>query len=392
MKREIEWNAIIELGVRPMSLKYGRDTIVEVDLNAVKHNVKEFKKRVNDENIAMMAAVKANGYGHGAVEVAKAAIEAGINQLAVAFVDEAIELREAAEEAIQYDVMMTVYRSEDLQGINEIANRLQKKAQIQVKIDTGMSRIGLQEEEVKPFLEELNRMEYVEVVGMFTHYSTADEIDKSYTNMQTSLFEKAVNTAKELGIHIPYIHSSNSAGSMELSNTFQNMVRVGIGIYGMYPSKEVDHSVVSLQPALSLKSKVAHIKHAKKNRGVSYGNTYVTTGEEWIATIPIGYADGYNRQLSNKGHALINGVRVPVIGRVCMDQLMLDVSKAMPVQVGDEVVFYGKQGEENIAVEEIADMLGTINYEVTCMLDRRIPRVYKENNETTAIVNILRKN
>lgn len=169
---------------------------------------------MNDENIAMMAAVKANGYGHGAVEVAKAAIEAGINQLAVAFVDEAIELREAginvpililgytsvaaAEEAIQYDVMMTVYRSEDLQGINEIAKRLQKKAQIQVKIDTGMSRIGLQEEEVKPFLEELKRMEYVEVVGMFTHYSTADEIDKSYTNMQTSLFEKAVNTAKEL--------------------------------------------------------------------------------------------------------------------------------------------------------------------------------------------------
>ena len=130
----------------------------------------------------------------------------------------------------------------------------------------------------------------------------------------------------------------------------------------------------------------------RKNRGVSYGNTYVTTGEEWIATVPIGYADGYNRQLSNKGYALINGVRVPVIGRVCMDQLMLDVSKAMPVQVGDEVVFYGKQGEENIAVEEIADMLGTINYEVTCMLDRRIPRVYKENNETTAIVNILRKN
>lgn len=234
-------------------------------------------------------------------------------------------------------------------------------------------------------------MEYVEVVGIFTHYSTADEIDKSYTNMQTSLFEKAVNTAKELGIQIPYIHSSNSAGSMELSNTFQNMVRVGIGVYGMYPSKEVDHSVVSLQPALSLKSKVAHIKHAKKNRGVSYGNTYVTTGEEWIATVPIGYADGYNRQLSNKGYALINGVRVPVIGRVCMDQLMLDVSKAMPVQVGDEVVFYGKQGEENIAVEEIADMLGTINYEVTCMLDRRIPRVYKENDETTAVVNILRK-
>ncbi|AIK37361.1 alanine racemase [Bacillus pseudomycoides] len=389
-----------------MSSRYGRDTIVEVNLDAVKHNVREFKKRVNDKNIAMMAAVKANGYGHGAVEVAKAAIEAGVNQLAVAFVDEGIELREAgvtvpilvlgytpvdvAKDAIGYDIMMTVYRIEDLKGINEIAKQLEKKAHIQVKIDTGMSRIGLQEEEVAPFLEELKNMKYIEIEGMFTHYSTADEINKTYTNMQTSLFEKAVNTAKEMDIHLPYIHSSNSAGSMELSNTFQNMVRVGIGIYGMYPSKEVDHTVVSLQPALSLKSKLAHIKHAKKNRGVSYGNTYVTTGEEWIATVPIGYADGYNRQLSNKGHALINGIRVPVLGRVCMDQLMLDVTKAMPVQVGDEVVFYGRQGEEEISVEEIADTLGTINYEVTCMLDRRIPRVYKENDETTTVVNILR--
>ncbi|PFO84206.1 MULTISPECIES: alanine racemase [Bacillus cereus group] len=390
-----------------MSLRYGRDTIVEVNLDAIKHNVREFKKRVNDENMTMMAAVKANAYGHGAVEVAKAAIEAGVNQLAVAFVDEGIELREAgisvpililgytpveaAKDAIEYDIMMTVYRIEDLKGIDEVAKRLGKKARIQVKIDTGMSRIGLQEEEVAPFLEELKNMKHIEMEGVFTHYSTADEIDKTYTNMQTNLFEKAVTTAKEMGIHLPYIHSSNSAGSMELSNTFQNMVRVGIGIYGMYPSQEVDHTVVSLQPALSLKSKVAHIKHAKKNRGVSYGNTYVATGEEWIATVPIGYADGYNRQLSNKGHALINGVRVPVLGRVCMDQLMLDVTNAMPVQVGDEVVFYGKQGEEEIPVEEIADMLGTINYEVTCMLDRRIPRVYKENDETTAVVNILRK-
>ncbi|PFA24448.1 alanine racemase [Bacillus cereus] len=390
-----------------MSLRYGRDTIVEVNLDAIKHNVREFKKRVNDENMTMMAAVKANAYGHGAVEVAKAAIEAGVNQLAVAFVDEGIELREAgisvpililgytpveaAKDAIEYDIMMTVYRIEDLKGIDEVAKRLGKKARIQVKIDTGMSRIGLQEEEVAPFLEELKNMKHIEMEGVFTHYSTADEIDKTYTNMQTNLFEKAVTTAKEMGIHLPYIHSSNSAGSMELSNTFQNMVRVGIGIYGMYPSQEVDHTVVSLQPALSLKSKVAHIKHAKKNHGVSYGNTYVATGEEWIATVPIGYADGYNRQLSNKGHALINGVRVPVLGRVCMDQLMLDVTNAMPVQVGDEVVFYGKQGEEEIPVEEIADMLGTINYEVTCMLDRRIPRVYKENDETTAVVNILRK-
>lgn len=390
-----------------MSSRYGRDTIVEVNLDAVKHNVSEFKKRVNDENITMMAAVKANGYGHGAVQVAKAAIEAGIHQIAVAFVDEGIELREAGvtvpililgytsveavKDAIEHDIMITVYRIEDLKGINDIANKLEKSARIQVKIDTGMSRIGLQEEEVLPFLEELKHMKYIEVEGMFTHYSTADEADKTYTNMQTSLFEKAVNTAKELGIHLPYIHSSNSAGSMELGHTFQNMVRVGIGIYGMYPSKEVDHTAVSLKPVLSLKSKVAHIKQAKKNRGVSYGNTYVTTGEEWIATVPIGYADGYNRQLSNKGYALINGMRVPVIGRVCMDQLMLDVTKAMPVHVGDEVVFYGSQGNESLYVDEVADTLGTINYEVTCMLSRRIPRIYIKDDKPIEIVNELRK-
>jgi len=390
-----------------MSSRYGRDTIVEINLDAVKHNVSEFKKCVNDENIVMMAILKANGYGHGSVEVSRAVLEAGVSQLAVAFVDEAIELREAgvtvpilvlgytpvaaAKDAIQYDIMMTVYRIEDLQGINEFAKQLGKKACIHIKIDTGMSRIGLREEEVVPFLEELKSMKYIEVAGIFTHYSTADEIDKTYTNMQTNLFEKIVKTAKEMGVNFPYIHSSNSAGSMKLSNTFQNMVRVGIGIYGMYPSKEVDHTVVSLQPVLSLKSKVAHIKYAKKNRGVSYGNTYRTTGEEWIATVPIGYADGYNRQLSNKGYALINGIRVPILGRVCMDQLMLDVTKAMPVHVGDEVVFYGKQGEESIPVEEIADLLSTINYEVTCMLDRRIPRVYTENGEMTTVVNILRK-
>ncbi|MCM3738442.1 alanine racemase [Bacillus cytotoxicus] len=390
-----------------MSSRYGRDTIVEVNLDAVKHNVREFKNRVDDESITMMAAVKANGYGHGAVEVAKAAIEAGIHQLAVAFVDEGIELREAGvtvpilvlgytsvdavKDAVEQNIVITVDRIEDLKGINEIANQLEKRAHIQVKIDTGMSRIGLQEEEVLPFLEELKNMEYIEVEGMFTHYSTADESDKTYTNMQTGLFEKAVNIAKELGIHLPYIHSSNSAGSMELGDTFQNMVRVGIGIYGMYPSKEVDHTAVSLKPALSLKSKVVHIKQAKKNRGVSYGNTYVTTGEEWIATVPIGYADGYNRQLSNKGYALINGIRVPVLGRICMDQLMLDVTKAMPVHVGDEVVFYGSQGKESLSVDEIADTLGTINYEVTCMLSRRIPRIYIKDDKPIKIINELRK-
>ena len=170
------------------------------------------------------------------------------------------------------------------------------------------------------------------------------------------------------------------------------MVRLGIALYGLYPSKEVNQQTISLQPILTFKSEVAHIKKGKKGFGVGYGATYIATGEEWIATIPVGYADGFSRQLSNKGYALVNGVKVPIIGRISMDQLMLDVTEAMPVHVGDEVVFYGRQGTETIHVDEVADTLGTINYEVTCMLSRRVPRIYMKEGKTTKIINELRKN
>jgi alanine racemase len=287
---------------------------------------------------------------------------------------------------------MTVYTIGDLQAIENVASQLDKKANIHIKIDTGMSRIGLQLEEVTMFLQELQRTKYVQIEGMYTHFSCADENDKTYTLKQQTIFQKAISKAEELHVHIPWIHSFNSAATIDLVETKGNMVRLGIALYGLYPSRDVNQQSISLHPILTFKSKVVHIKKVKQGMGVGYGATYTSTGEEWIATIPVGYADGLSRQLSNKGFALIKGMKVPIIGRVCMDQVMLDVTKAMPIHVGDEVVFYGSQGAESLYVDELADTLGTINHEVTCMLSRRIPRIYMKNGKPVEVINELRKN
>ncbi|WP_020060318.1 alanine racemase [Bacillus sp. 123MFChir2] len=389
-----------------MNFNYGRHTVIEIDLNAFQRNFQQFQQAI-PPGTAIMTAVKANAYGHGAVPIAKAAINAGTTHLAVAFVDEGIELREAGIEvpililgytphdaiadAIIYDLSMTVYTIGDLQAIESVASNLNRKACIHISIDTGMSRIGLQLEEVTMFLQALKCTKYVQVEGMYTHFSSADEKDKTYTLMQQTNFEKAVSKAEELQVHIPWIHSFNSAATIDMREIKGNMVRLGVALYGLYPSKDVDQQVISLQPILTFKSKVAHIKKVKEGMGVSYGATFTATGEEWIATIPVGYADGLSRQLSNKGFVLIKGMKVPIIGRICMDQLMLDVTKAMPIHVGDEVVIYGCQGKESLYVDEIADTLGTINYEVTCMLSRRIPRIYLKDDKPIEIINELRQ-
>lgn len=390
-----------------MNGTYGRHTVIKVDLDAFQHNLQQFRQIIPPD-VSIMAAVKANAYGHGAIPIAKAAVEAGATHIAVAFVDEGIELREAGinapilifgytphdaiRDAILYDLSMSVYTIDDLHAIEDVATQIGHKASIHIKIDTGMSRIGLQLEEVTPFLQALQETKHIEIDGMFTHFACADEKDKTYTCMQQKLFQEAINKAQELDIYIPWIHSSNSAGTMDMRYIIGNMVRLGIALYGLYPSNEVNQQTISLQPILTFESKVAHIKQAKTGMGVGYGATYTATGEEWIATIPVGYADGFSRHLSNKGYALVNGVKVPIIGRVCMDQLMLDVTKAMPVHVGDEVVFYGRQGTEMLHVDEIADTLGTINYEVTCMLSRRIPRIYMKDGKPVEVINELRKN
>lgn len=375
---------------------YGRETVIEIDLDALQNNINQFRS-ILAPDVRMMAAVKANAYGHGAVPIAKAALEAGVDALAVAFVDEGMQLRNAGiqapililgytpdhaiEEAIRHRIAITVYHPSQLKIIHNIAEKLDIPAQIHIKVDTGMGRIGLQPEEVLPFLAEAKHCRHIFIEGIFTHFATADEEDQTYFHHQRKLFEQVIDQIRQSGFHIPIIHCANSAATIRQPRTVYNMVRIGISLYGLYPSNEVDRQRVRLSPILTFKSKIAHVKRPPAGWGISYGKTYTASGEEWIATVPVGYADGFSRQLSNRGFALVNGVRVPIVGRICMDQLMLDVTKAMPVSVGDEVVFYGRQGNEEITVDEVANWLNTIHYEVTSMLSERIPRIYLRNGK-----------
>jgi alanine racemase len=384
---------------------YGRDTVIEIDLDAIAHNVSQFQRYL-PQGTRIMAVVKADAYGHGAIPVAEAALAAGASYLGVAFVDEGVELRRAGigapilvlgstppravRHALEHDLTLTVYAEKSVREIDEEAARLGKKARVHIKVDTGMGRLGVQPSHAFAFIHKTLKYRHVEMEGIFTHYATADEEDKSYALFQLHQFIRVLNQLREAGIHIPLKHIANSAGAIELAGHVFDMIRLGIAMYGYYPSDEVNRQTVSLRPALSFKSRIVHLFRPAGGTGISYGKTVVATGKEWIATIPVGYADGFSRLLSNRGFALVNGVRVPVVGRVCMDQLMLDVTEAMPVRVGDEVVLYGSQGKEQITVDEVARSLGTIHYEVTCMLSHRIPRIYLRDGKPVAVINRLR--
>lgn len=388
-----------------MNRLYARNTWVEVDLDAIAHNISGFQRILNPKT-QIMAVVKADAYGHGAIFVARAALKAGATYLGVALVDEGIELREAGitapilvlgytssedvYEALAYDLTLTVFSDESLRIVNQMGKRLNKKAKIHVKVDTGMSRMGLWGTEAIPFIMQAIQMENVDVEGVFTHFSTADEQDQTYTRKQEHLFQQVVHHLKQRELPIPLIHCANSAAAMQFPKRVYNMIRLGISLYGLYPSCEVNQQAVPLLPALKLKSQVVQLKQPSAGVGIGYGKTYIADGHARIATVPIGYADGINRHLSNVGHALVNGVRVPIIGRICMDYLMLDVTKAWPVHVGDEVVLYGNQDSECIHIDEVAKQLKTINYEVTCMLGHRLPRVYFSQGKQVAVVNRLR--
>ncbi|WP_044641159.1 alanine racemase [Risungbinella massiliensis] len=381
----------------------GRDTWAEIDLDAITHNVHQFQKWI-PKKTKILCAVKANAYGHGSVPVAKAVVEAGADYLGVAFLDEALELRAAGitasilvmgvtpphamERAIKEKITLSIPDESYYLELEKIASRLRQKVKYHLKVDTGMSRLGLKPQEVVPFLQKVAGSAFVELEGLFTHYATSDDRDKSYYERQFRLFDEMVQQIKSSGFDIPLIHASNSAGAIEFPERSYDMIRMGISLYGFYPSQEV-HQTLSLRPAMSLHSKVGMIKQVPADVGISYGKIYQTTKEESIATLPIGYADGILRVLSNRGQVLIKGKRVPIVGRVCMDQLMIQVDEAMPVSIGEEVVFYGKQGEEQISVEEVARWMGTIHYEVTCLLDWRVPRIYKKNGKIVDVVNHL---
>ncbi len=379
-------------------------TWVEINLDAIAKNVRNIKKLIGEKK-ELMVVVKGNAYGHDVLEVSSVVLDNGANRLAVARLEEGIFLRKAgitvpilvlgltlkeqAELLVLYDITPAVSEFEMLEELSKSAIKMNKIAKIHLKVDTGMGRIGIFPQEVLGFIKKAKSLKNVEIEGIFTHFSVADEKDKTYTENQFEKFNKVLVDIKRKGINIPIKHVGNSATLLDLTHMWLDMLRPGISIYGLYPSLEVKKTI-DLIPAQEFKTRIIFLKKLPAGESISYGRTYITKRTTLVATLPVGYADGYNRLLSNQGEVLVRGKRVPIIGRICMDQCMIDVTKLPQVEVGDEVVLWGKQGDEVISVEEIAQKIGTINYEIVHMPDKkRIPKVFIKNGKPYKIKTML---
>lgn len=392
-----------------MQVKY-RPTYAEIDLDALEANFSALRRRL-PADMKLLACVKANAYGHGAVPVAKELERIGADYLSVAFLDEALELRHAGiklpilvlgytppngvRTAWEHDVTLNVFSEEVLEAIASLnPAAFPRKLKVHIKIDSGMGRLGLLPGDgAVAFIRKAMQIPQVEVEGLFTHFATADDADKTYTLEQFRRFQGVVNALREHEIEIPIIHTGNSAISIDLPELSLQMARIGIALYGLYPSCDVRKDEVKLTPVLTLKTQLVWVKALPPHSMVSYGARYVTRREELIGTLPIGYADGYSRMLSGKAQVLIRGRRVPVVGTICMDQCMVSLQalaeEAEVIQAGEEVVLIGQQSGEEISAGELASALGTIHYEVVCMLAHRVPRVYKRMGQPDVLINPL---
>ena len=366
----------------------------EVSLKAIGHNIAQVKKRLRP-GVKLLAVIKADAYGHGAVRVGKY-LEDQVDYFAVATAEEAMELREQGirlpvlvlgyispeqyGEILDYDITQTVYSLEIAEKLSEASVKAGCRTKIHAALDTGMTRIGFHiTEEEADRIAAISRLPGLELEGMFTHFSCADQKDKTYCGLQLEKFRRMEGMLRARGVEIPVKHICNSAGIMEFDDYRFDMVRSGIVTYGLYPSEEVDKSRLPLIPALSWKSRVIHVQDAEPGLGVSYGATYTTEGPcTRIATVSAGYADGYPRALSNKGRVLIHGRYAPILGRVCMDQMMVDVSHIPDVKVEDAVTLIGREGDRRITMEEVADPACRFNYEMACGISKRVPRIYPD--------------
>ena len=365
----------------------------EISLEAIGHNIREVKKRL-PEGVKLLGVVKANAYGHGAVPVASY-LENQVDYFATATIEEAVELRENGISApililgyvspsqygdlVEYDITQTIDSYAQALALEKEAARQNRKAKAHLAVDTGMTRIGFQvTEHDADEAAKIADLPHIELEGMFTHFSCADQEDKTYCSMQMEKYDKMTALLAERGVTIPLRHICNSAGIMEFDDHRFEMVRSGIITYGIYPSEEVKKERLDLIPALSWKSHVIHVKEVGPGIGVSYGATYVTEKPMTrIATVSAGYADGYPRALSNQGCVLIHGKKAPIIGRICMDQMMVDVTDIQDVQVEDVVTLVGTDGDETITIEEIANPAARFDYEMLCDISSRVTRVYK---------------
>lgn len=368
-------------------------------------NVSQAMERMKPAKL--MAIIKADAYGHGAVRSAKALDEIGVDAYGVATADEAVELREAGitkpililgyvfpesfDDMINYGINLAVFDYHTAELLDSHAKALGKTALIHIKADTGMGRIGFQpcEQSVEE-IKKINALENVKINGMFTHFACADSKDKTSVNMQIERFKSFVGAVRDSGVTLTTVHCYNSASIVDFEKPLFDMVRCGIITYGLEPSDEVSKTNIKLKKVMSIKSHIAHVKKVGAGFTVSYGSTYVTDGEREIATVPVGYGDGYPRTLSNKGRVIVKGHYANIVGRVCMDQFMIDVT-GLDVKQGDEVILIGSDADKTVTAEEIGDLSGRFNYELVCDINKRVPRVYIRNGEIIAVDNALVK-
>lgn len=367
-----------------------RPTRAIINLAALRHNIRQIRAGMSPSTL-FIAVVKANAYGHGAIPISRVALGAGANWLAVAIPEEAIELRAAgfqvpilvmgmslSEQAslfVDHQLIAAVSSLESVHAFQAIALAKHTRARVMIKLDTGMGRVGVQPEAAYKLLLQALELSSVEVVGLFTHFATADETDPGFTQLQLERLQQTIRELRGQGIELPLLSAANSAATAAFPDTHFDAVRPGIILYGLPPAPDMPLRL-NLKPVMSMLSRIVHIKEVPAGTPVNYGCTYHTTQTTWLATLPVGYADGYNRQLSNKAEVLVGGIRRPVVGRICMDQLVIDLGPRLDAAIGDEVVLFGRQGRAEISLTELAGLAGTINYELACGISSRVPRVY----------------
>lgn len=368
----------------------------KIDLDAIRNNLYAIKALLSP-SARILAVIKADGYGHGAVPIAETLQDEDcLAGFAVATAEEALELRqngiakpililgyvfpEHYPMLVAQQIRPAVFTLDMAEQLSQAASGQQRDIPVHIKIDTGMSRIGMPANaQSAQLIAQIAALPHLVTEGMFTHFARADEADKTSALSQLSQFQQMIRLTRQTGVRIPYVHCSNSAAIIDLPQANMDLVRAGIILYGLWPSQEVQKDRIRLQPALELVSHVAYVKRLEAGRSVSYGGTYTAAEPRIIATIPVGYADGYPRSLSNKGCVLIHGRRAPVLGRVCMDQFMVDVTHIPDVKTGDRVILAGRDGEQALTLEELGERSGRFNYEFACGLSKRIPRIFYKN-------------
>ncbi|MDZ7820300.1 MAG: alanine racemase [Aliarcobacter sp.] len=377
-------------------MKLSRAVWAEINLDNLAHNMKEVRK-ITNKNSKITAVIKADGYGHGAVAIAETLLENGADRFAVATLSEAIQLKtffpnietmvlgytpsDLAQDVIKYNIIQTIYTLEQAKEFSKVAVSLNKKIVVHIKLDSGMNRLGMvySDETIETILE-MSKLDSLFIEGIFTHFAAADELDKEYTIQQVEKYKYIVNSLEQRGLNIPIKHVSNSAAIIDLPEFNFDMVRAGIMLYGLYPSKDVNHEIVKLKEVMCLKAKISQVKKVNAGSGISYGLKYKCDKDSTVATLPIGYADGYTRMLSGKAKVIVNGSIVPVVGNICMDQCIINVT-GLDVKMGDEVILFGGNDSNGISIDSVAQLLNTINYEIVCMVDKRVPRVYIKDNK-----------